>query len=132
MKDSGKRKGEGMRAESAQGIPEQQGMGVPARDPGRVAIIANSAPKSLTSGKLLSPASRRGCLAVVVGACCWVGGGVFLDHNSVTINIVGWVELFRASQLKSQVLPSWDLGKETMPMGTGPSQVLSGDRPRPG
>lgn len=37
-----------------QGTLEQQGMGVPARDPRMVVIIANNAPKSSASGKVLS------------------------------------------------------------------------------
>lgn len=71
-------------------------MGVLVRDLGRVVIIVNSVFKFLIFGKLFFFVFRRGCLVVVVGVCCWGGGGgVFLDYNSVIINIVGWVEFFR-------------------------------------
>lgn len=37
-----------------QGTLEQQGMGVPAKDPGMVVLIVYNAPKSSASGKVLS------------------------------------------------------------------------------
>lgn len=66
MKGSGKRKGEGVRAEPMQRPLEHQGIGVPVTDPGAVVIILNNAPKPLTSGKLFSPSSRNAYLAGVI------------------------------------------------------------------